>query len=294
MSRPDATRLGILFVLSSALAGCTTSAQNVMFESPDQAGEAVPLSVAWADMEARMNSLQAELVRTRAALDSLCGLPGATQALCSRVDTLETNVTDTAGEVAAINPAIDRIAARIEATEAVLSPVSYDARTGDWRLTGVNLHVRNAGGSTDGIDGRGNIVIGWNESAADDARTGSHNLIVGAGHDWESHSGILSGTDHLLIGPGGAALGGEGNTVTAEGAVALGGQDNVAAGLLAVTIGGTDNVVEGELGLAVGGSGNDVDGTLSVALGGLNGSVADDGWVLLGPMHGPELPDDLE
>lgn len=275
-----------------ALTGCTTAAGDVVFEAPSADGEEVPLTVAWADMEARVNALQADVARTRAELDSLCELAGAaSHAVCRRIGALETRTASTAAEVAAIDPELQLLTTRLEATETALSPVSYDARTGAWALTGVNLHVRNATGSTDGDgDGTGNIVVGWNEIGEDDTRNGSHNVIVGSGHAWEAHSGIVSGTDHLLASVGGAALGGEGNTVTAEGGVAVGGQDNVAAGLLAVTVGGADNVAEGELALTAGGSGNDARGTLSVVLGGIDGAVDDEGWVLLGPVHGPDLP----
>ncbi len=283
-------RFAALGLLGFALVGCTTSAGDVVFEATTAEGDAVPLNVAWADMEARMNVLQAELARTRTELDSLCELPGASaQAICRRVAAVETTTANTRAEVAAIDPEIQSLTARVEASEATLAPVSFDPRAGAWTLTGVNLQVRNATGSTDGAgDGTGNIIVGWNEAGEDDTRSGSHNVVVGSGHAWESHSGVVSGTDHLLASAGGAALGGEGNTVTADGAVAIGGQDNVAAGLLTVTIGGVDNVAEGELSMTAGGSGNDVNGTLSVALGGVDGAVHDEGWVLLGPLHGPE------
>ncbi len=278
--------------LSLALVGCTTSAQDVMFEPVGSASEAISLSVAWADMEARMNTLQAELAKTRSELDSLCELPGAAaRDVCRRIGSLESSSEAEAAELAALSPAVDLLAEQLEETQALLSPIAYDARSRTWVLTGVNLQVRNGTGATEGEgDGTGNIIVGWNEASDDDARTGSHNLVVGAGHGWESHSGVISGTDHLVLGPGGAALGGEGNTVTAEGAVAVGGQDNTSAGLLGVTVGGSDNVVEGELAMAAGGSGNDALGAFTVALGGINGRVDTEGWVILGPVHGPDLP----
>jgi hypothetical protein len=280
--------------LALALVGCTTSAQDVVFETPGTEGEDVSLQVAWAAMEGRLNAIQADLARTQADIESLCELPGASsRAICRRVAGLETTTSNNSAEITAIDPELQQLTTRLEATEATLAPVQYDARNSAWIVSGVNLHVRNTSGTTDGdSDGTGNLIVGWNEAGEDDERTGSHNLIVGSGHNWESHSGVVSGTDHMLTSVGAAALGGEGNTVTAEGAVAIGGQDNVASGLLTVTLGGTDNVADGELALTAGGSGNDAAGTLSVALGGVDGRVVDEGLVLLGPVHGPDLPVD--
>ena len=261
--KPSLFPLGIAAV---ALVGCTTSAQDVVFEPPSADGEAVSLQTAWAGMEARLNRLEADLARSQAELDALCDTPAAsTRAICNRITAVEARAADTASEVDAINPSVDLLAARLEATQTLLAPVSYDARKGSWTLTGVNLQVRNGTGSTAGDgDGTGNIVVGWNEAGEDDVRTGSHNVIVGTGHSWEGHSGLATGTDHLLAGVGAATLGGEGNTVTADDGVVIGGQDNTVAALLGVVVGGVD------------------------------GDLLDEGWVLLGPIYGPEFLHDEE
>ncbi|MBZ0253910.1 MAG: hypothetical protein K8I02_11280, partial [Candidatus Methylomirabilis sp.] len=53
---------------------------------------------------------------------------------------------------------------------------------------GVNVHVRSGGGATDdggSLTGLGNLVVGYNEADAvtPQGRGGSHNLVVGEGHD---------------------------------------------------------------------------------------------------------------
>lgn len=67
-------------------------------------------------------------------------------------------------------------------------------------LEGCDVHVRNGAGQTDSVNGRGNLIVGYNSlgpvAPVERARTGSHNLVVGDAHAWTSHSGVLAGTNH--------------------------------------------------------------------------------------------------
>ena len=51
----------------------------------------------------------------------------------------------------------------------------------DVYIDGANLHIRNGSGYTHvGINGLGNLIVGYNElRAVGDDRTGSHNIVVG-------------------------------------------------------------------------------------------------------------------
>ena len=63
-------------------------------------------------------------------------------------------------------------------------------------LTGANFHVRSGAGATDASpNGRGNLVVGYDEgrSSGTARKTGSHNLIVGKGHSYTSHAGVVFG-----------------------------------------------------------------------------------------------------
>ena len=54
--------------------------------------------------------------------------------------------------------------------------------------TGVNVHVRDGSGGTDGaVNGLGNLIVGYNEDSGD-TRSGSHNLVVGQGRGSSSRT----------------------------------------------------------------------------------------------------------
>ena len=101
---------------------------------------------------------------------------------------------------------------------------------------GCNIHVRSGAGSTDAtIDGKGNILIGYNEPAPDrsrevlesaegledigainveavelvtDSRRGLHNLIVGDEHASASYGGTVTGKKNEIIHKSSAVVGG--------------------------------------------------------------------------------------
>ena len=67
------------------------------------------------------------------------------------------------------------------------------------RLQGVNVQVVNGLGDTQTENGLGNVIVGYNEFSTrgpdepDDVRTGSHNLVGGAGNSFSSHGGVVVG-----------------------------------------------------------------------------------------------------
>jgi hypothetical protein len=118
--------------------------------------------------------------------------------------------------------AIAALTARVTALETTLAGVS---RSGNQIIIeGANLHIRSGSGATDGpVNGLGNLIIGYNElRGAGDARSGSHNLIVGREHNYSSYGGIVAGLR---------------NATSAAFASVSGGRDNVAGGAQA-TVGG--------------------------------------------------------
>lgn len=83
-------------------------------------------------------------------------------------------------------------------------------------FTGVNVHVRSGSGRTDDAgSGSGNLIVGYNEDLFGNPRTGSHNLVVGAGHGYSSCGGFVAGF---------------GNTISGRYAAVSGGAENAASG----------------------------------------------------------------
>jgi hypothetical protein len=180
--------------------------------------------------------------------------------------------------------------ARLDALETKTASMSVEAAGRTVRFTGVNVQVVSGSGATDGaVNGLGNLIVGYDEvlpapGEFDDPcayganRGGSHNVVLGAGHDYTGSGGLLTGQAHRLVEAGGAAVGGRCN-VAGSGAVTIGGSRSAAIGARSVVVGGWSH----------GGPINDPPpvpmgayGVHSVIIGGEVGYVEEDGAVLIG------------
>ncbi|MFB6264857.1 MAG: hypothetical protein ABEL76_14725, partial [Bradymonadaceae bacterium] len=92
---------------------------------------------------------------------------------------------------------------------------------------GVNVHVRNGSGSTSTTNGKGNVVIGYNENNSD-KRKGSHNLVVGDRHSYTkaSYAGIVAGKNNRIAAKYASVTGGRENRAETPYSAVLGGRQN--------------------------------------------------------------------
>ncbi len=139
--------------------------------------------------------------------------------------------------IACLNDDIEELRSYIDRLEAVLQVDDQ----GDVHFIGANVYVENGLGTTTTTNGKGNLIVGYGMFSDDAALSGSHNLVVGKGNDFESYGGIVAG---------------EQNRVSAPHALVLGGNENIAAGFAAVALGGIMNEANGDNSLAAGGIGN--------------------------------------
>jgi hypothetical protein len=124
------------------------------------------------------------------------------------------------------------------------------------RFTGVNVQIVNGDGAATseselrqgGGNGLGNLIIGYNEQrgllgepAAD--RAGSHNLVVGPAHGYESRGGIVAGFRNTISGSYASSVGGEANIADGHYTTVTGGQSNRVTGLYGSISGGGSNRV---------------------------------------------------
>ena len=124
--------------------------------------------------------------------------------------------------------AIDRIAA----LEALLASVSLNGN--DITFSGVNVHVNNGTGTTSGaVNGLGNLIVGHNEArfGGGDDRSGSHNIVVGGGHNFTSYGGLVAGYGNTISGPCATVSGGAANTASGMYSSVSGGKDRSVDGL---------------------------------------------------------------
>lgn len=147
-------------------------------------------------------------------------------------------------------------ALQIEATDLQDKTQFISVSTGEMFIKGTNLHIVNGLGATNGfpadpyaapgvVNGKGNLIIGYNESSVpngqSDNRTGSHNLIVGTGLNYNSFGGINAGLFNNIYGVYASVLGGEGNTASGDGSTVSGGGSNIASGVGSSVSGGSGN-----------------------------------------------------
>jgi hypothetical protein len=162
----------------------------------------------------------------------------------------------------------------LAAFQLLLGAISSEDAGATLRLTGVNLQVVSGSGSSDGpVNGRGNLVLGYNtDNLGDgaDAHTGSHNLVIGDDHSYTSSGGLVGGLDNEISATGATVLTGNQNTASSIYAAVTTGGSNVADGLYASVTGGYLNQASGPFAAVSGGAGNDATGSDSSVSGGLS------------------------
>ena len=125
------------------------------------------------------------------------------------------------------------------------------------RISNVNVQIVDGTGNTeDTFNGRGNLIIGYNElrtgNNPTNTRTGSHNLIMGLANNYSSVRGIVAGYFNSVEN-GSSVLGGEGNTASGASSVVLGGLNNQATGTYTTVSGGFSNFATGSCSTVSGG-----------------------------------------
>lgn len=164
---------------------------------------------------------------------------------------------------------------------------SFDGTT--LQFSGINVQVVSGSGATNGpVNGKGNLIVGYNEAGIceqpdqrpcnNDAdcnsgvtcnlfgstKTGSHNLVVGAGNGYTSAGGLVAGA---------------GNNISADFASVSGGRFNTASGAYSSVSGGSSNSAPAHDASVSGGLSNTASGPFSFVSGGedLN-QTAGVGW----------------
>lgn len=199
---------------------------------------------------------------------------------------------------------VDSLESRIGQLETTLSQsaalLQNVTRSGDdITFTGVNLHLVNGTGTTDGtVNGLGNLIVGYNElrGAADD-RSGSHNIVVGVRHNYTSHSGLVVGYNNAISGAYASISGGAYNIATSYASSVSGGYLNQASGSVASVSGGWvntagssgascsggySNTARGGSASVSGGSVNTASGSASSVSGGQNNEASGEHSSILG------------
>lgn len=192
---------------------------------------------------------------------------GDCAALDPRVTDLEAALASTQASLAEVQ---DMLAQSNDALAAVQDLLAGVSRDGDnLVIAGANLQVVDGSGSTAGpVNGLGNIIVGYNEKSFGQARTGSHNLVVGEEHAYSSFGGIVAGERNTISSRAACVVGGKQNTASGLNSSVVGGSGNTASGPYSSVGGGFDNVSSGMNAAIAGGCENEATSTYAAVSGG--------------------------
>jgi hypothetical protein len=113
------------------------------------------------------------------------------------------------------------------------------------QISRANLQIVNGLGTTETLNGVGNLIIGYDEEPG--TQTGSHDLMLGTGQSYTSYGAILGGLENTASGPSSFVVGAH-DTASGPNASVSGGQQNTANTYSASVSGGSGNIagVRGE------------------------------------------------
>ncbi|HOX06842.1 MAG TPA: hypothetical protein PK280_10605 [Planctomycetota bacterium] len=162
---------------------------------------------------------------------------------------------------------VDALEARIAALESKTAPMTR--ADDDVFFNGVDVHIRNGAGSTATKNGRGNLIIGYDEArVAGSDKSGSHNLVVGPEHNYKSYGGLVAGRGNEVSGPYATVSGGDGNLASGNAASVSGGAGCTAQGSCSSVAGGMMNQATGNWSSVSGGHTNTASNNQATVSGG--------------------------
>jgi hypothetical protein len=140
-------------------------------------------------------------------------------------------------------------------------------------ITGANLRIVNGLGNTETTNGLGNLIVGYNElrlgnDPRPDARTGSHNVVVGIQHNFSSFGGLVVGQRSEISGAFSSVSGGVSNIASGLWASVSGGANNTASNVFSWVSGGTFNTASANGASVSGGQANRATGVRASISGG--------------------------
>ncbi len=206
-------------------------------------------------------------------------------ALDAKVAALQTKVTALETEVAALK------SSQVMALNKYLTVTTGDQPRA--LFSGLNLQLVNGTGQTDTVNGRGNLILGYDLARADEMyfcadgqftdrepceragqtwatshKTGSHYLVIGDRNNYAQYGGLVVGAYNTSNGRAATVTGGRENKASGPYASVSGGTGNAARGLYTSVNGGEFNAANGSAASVSGGTYNIANGPHASASGG--------------------------
>lgn len=168
-------------------------------------------------------------------------------------------------DVAALQADVSTLKSQVSALQALLTGVTRitDPETSKdtLRFSAMNVQVVNGTGSTDSVNGLGNLIVGYNETNPDatNDRSGSHVIVVGTANQYSGYGGLLAGFVNHLSGNYASVTGGALNEASGLGTSVSGGIANHTEGQYTSVTGGISNNARGFYNSITGGQENVTD-----------------------------------
>ncbi|NNF97890.1 MAG: hypothetical protein HKM93_00785 [Desulfobacteraceae bacterium] len=230
------------------------------------------------------------------------------EALKAVLTELQAIITTQAETIAALQNRLDTVeTSEVMALDDYLTVDDIgDPRGAMIQLSGVNLQITNGLGSTNTINGLGNLIIGYDEvnrirsiyrcsngdytdqascEGADESwsnshKTGSHYLVTGFGNNYSQYGGMVAGQSNFATGRYGTVTCGWGNTASGANSSVSGGRSNTSDGYCSNVSGGAENSATVESSSVSGGYQNTARGGYSSISGGRDrGTTGQFDWI---------------
>ncbi len=219
-------------------------------------------------LETKVTALQAANAALQTALENETAArkQGDTDTLTAASENTATQIADEAAARQNADTSLQTGIAALQTTTQFISVVG-----GEMYITGTNVHIVNGLGSTNTINGFGNLTVGYNArgNGSGDIRTGSHNIVAGDANSYSAYGGLVVGKGNTISDRYASISGGGFNTASGAFSSVSGGNTNTASGNSASVSGGNMNTANAQHSSVSGGVFNTAGGIRASVSGGL-------------------------
>jgi len=225
---------------------------------------------------------------------------------------VKTAVDGNQAQITALNARIAVLEAKLTNVVALNDYLSLQTVNGHptVRVSAANLQVVNGEGSTDKINGLGNLVVGYDELRPEtdpmtcsasfaksittqstcvspavwavNHKSGSHNLIVGTKNNYSSYGGVVFGEANSIVAASATVTGGVGNVAAGSWSNINGGSENATWDIESSVSGGYKNTASNQFSVVSGGFYNTALGSAATVSGGYSNLASGQSSVVSG------------
>ncbi len=231
--------------------------------------------------QSQISSLQSDVSDNQSQLASLQSDVSGNQ---SQLSSLDDDFSSLQSQVDDIDVP-SNVGDRLDDLETLTAPMSRMTVAGEDSLVveDVNLHVRSGAGATDAtVNGRGNLIVGYDEVGGSSDKSGSHNIVFGRGNSYTSYGGLVGGTNNDVHGNYSSVLAGSSNEVTGSRSAIVSGSSNTVESDRSAIVSGSSGTVDSNTAAILAGYNNEASGTWSAIVAGSNNTTTGMDSVVVG------------